>query len=148
MSNSIWKTPDQKPDGFKPHRILVIYEAHDEPELMFSPQYDTLTDHRYVNRWCYWDEFIAQANKAERLEKENEAMREEFEVWHGNHKCVLEDKERLLKVVFFLSGHLRDVLQFDEYGHIKLDEITKQQIKTAISDPVGIIMQLEQESNN
>lgn len=68
MSNSIWKTPDQKPDGFKPHRILVIYEAHDEPELMFSPQYDTLTDHRYVNRWCYWDEFIAQADKAERLQ--------------------------------------------------------------------------------
>lgn len=69
MSNSIWKTPDQKPDGFKPHRILVIYEAHDEPELMFSPQYDTLTDHRYVNRWCYWDEFIAQTDKAERLQK-------------------------------------------------------------------------------
>lgn len=69
MSNSIWKTPDQKPDVFKPHRILVIYEAHDEPELMFSPQYDTLTDHRYVNRWCYWDEFIAQADKAERLQK-------------------------------------------------------------------------------
>lgn len=68
MSNSIWKTPDQKPDVFKPHRILVIYEAHDEPELMFSPQYDTLTDHRYVNRWCYWDEFIAQADKAERLQ--------------------------------------------------------------------------------
>lgn len=66
MTNSIWKTPYQKPDVFKPHRILVIYEAHDEPELMFSPQYDTLTDHRYVNRWCYWDEFIAQADKAER----------------------------------------------------------------------------------
>ena len=65
---SIWKTPDQKPDGFKPHRILVIYEAHDEPELMFSPQYDTLTDHRYVNRWCYLDDLIAQADKAERLQ--------------------------------------------------------------------------------
>ena len=82
MSNSIWKTPDQKPDVFKPHRILVIYEAHDEPELMFSPQYDTLTDHRYVNRWCYWDEFIAQADKAERLleiaERQNDILQDHF----------------------------------------------------------------------
>lgn len=65
---SIWKTPDAKPDVFKPHRILVIYEAHDEPELMFSPQYDTLTDHRYVNRWCYLDDLMAAADRAERLQ--------------------------------------------------------------------------------
>jgi hypothetical protein len=120
MSNSIWKMPVENPDMFRGHRILVIYEAHDEPELMLSTEYVALTADRYVNRWCYWDEFIAQADKAERLQK----------------------------AVDFLSGHLRDVLQLDEYGHIKLDEITKQQIKTAISDPVGIIMQLEQESNN
>ena len=69
MSNSIWKTPDHKPDIFRPHRILVIYEANDEPELMFSAEYAALTADRYVNRWCYWDEFIAQADKAERLQK-------------------------------------------------------------------------------
>lgn len=60
MSNSIWKTPDQKPDVFCPHRILVVYEAHDEPELMLSTEYVTFTADRYVNRWCYWDEFIAR----------------------------------------------------------------------------------------
>lgn len=69
MSNSIWKTPDQKPDVFKPHTIMVIYEAHDEPELMFSTEYATLTANRYINRWCYLDELFAQANKAERLQK-------------------------------------------------------------------------------
>lgn len=69
MSNSIWKTADQKPDVFKAHRILVIYEAHDEPELMLSTEYAALTANRYVSRWCYWDEFIAQADKAERLER-------------------------------------------------------------------------------
>jgi len=69
MSNSIWKTPDQKPDIFQAHRVLVIYEAHDEPELMLSTQYEAYTADRYINRWCYWDEFIAQANKAERLQK-------------------------------------------------------------------------------
>ena len=120
MSNSIWKTPDQKPDVFKPYTIMVVYEAHDEAELMLSNQYEAYTADRYINRWCYLDELLAQADKAERLQK----------------------------AVDFLSGHLRNVLQLDEYGHIKLDEITKQQIKNAISDPVGIITQLEQESNN
>lgn len=49
--------------------------------------------------WNFLDDLIAQADKAERLEKENEAMREEFEVWHGNYKCEVEEKERLQKAV-------------------------------------------------
>lgn len=93
MSNSIWKTLDQKPDVFKPHTIMVVYEAHDEAELMLSTQYEAYTADRYINRWCYLDELLAQADKAERLEKENEAMREEFEVWHGNYKCEIKDLE-------------------------------------------------------
>ncbi len=69
MSNSIWKTPDQKPDVFKPHTIMVVYEAHDEAELMLSTQYESYTADRYINRWCYLDELIAQADKAKRLQK-------------------------------------------------------------------------------
>lgn len=69
MSNSIWKTPDQKPDVFKPHTIMVIYEAHNEAELMLSTQYEAYTADRYINRWCYLDELFAQADKAERLQK-------------------------------------------------------------------------------
>ena len=154
MSNSIWKMPAEKPKSFsfilehyksysfdnnKDINTYNVFETGGNPQNPFDGN---------TIRWCYLDNLIAQADKAERLEKENEAMREEFEVWHRNYKCEVEDKERLQKVVFFLTGHLRDVLQLDERGHIKLDEITKQQIKTAISDPVGIITQLEQESNN
>lgn len=69
MSNSIWKMPDQKPDLFKPHTIMVVYEAHDEAELMLSTQYEAYTADRYINRWCYLDELLAQADKAERLQK-------------------------------------------------------------------------------
>ena len=69
MSNSIWKKPDQKPDVFKPHTIMVVYEAHDEAELMLSTQYEAYTADRYTNRWCYFDELLAQADKAERLQK-------------------------------------------------------------------------------
>lgn len=74
MSDSIWKMPDQKPDIFKPHTILVIYEAHNEAELMLSTQYTAYTADRYINRWCYLDEFIAQADKAERLQKAVDEM--------------------------------------------------------------------------
>lgn len=121
MSNSIWKTPDQKPDTDQ--HVLFFAGGGIFPYLGFYyPKFDTFNDweSKDVQRWASVFEVIAQADKAERLQK----------------------------AVDFLSGHLRDVLQLDEYGHIKLDEITKQQIKTATSDPVGIITQLEQESNN
>lgn len=52
----IWHSPVDIPDRFRPYRILVIYEAGDEPELMLSTEYEHLTHNRYVNRWCYWDE--------------------------------------------------------------------------------------------
>ena len=146
MSNSIWKTP-----GFHEaidNKLKVSKDGKWVYWTMYGWNIPGEDVHDIGVEWAYVDDLIAQADKAERLEKENEAMREEFEVWHGNYKCEIEDKERLQKVVFFLTGHLRDVLQLDEYGHIKLDEITKQQIKNAISDPVGIIMHLEQQSNN
>ena len=69
MSNSIWHKPDQKPDVFKPYTVMVVYEAHDEAELMLSTQYEAYTADRYINRWCYLDDIIAQADKAERLQK-------------------------------------------------------------------------------
>ena len=69
MSNSIWKTPDQKPDMFKPQTIMVAYEAHDEAELILSTQYEAYAADRYINRWSYLDELLAQADKAERLQK-------------------------------------------------------------------------------
>lgn len=144
MIKDIWHTTEQKPEDDENIAFYVdgyLYSGYYKPE---HNQYGIFGASK-VEKWCYTRELSSYILA---LEKENEAMREEFEVWHGNYKCEVEEKERLQKVVFFLTGHLRDVLQLDEYGHIKLDEITKQQIKTAISDPVGIIMQLEQESNN
>lgn len=79
MSNTIWKTPDQKPDVFKPHTIMVVYEAHDEAELMLSTQYEAYTADRYINRWCYLDDLLAQADKAERLQKAVDLALERFD---------------------------------------------------------------------
>jgi hypothetical protein len=121
MSNSIWKTGSPK-GIYEEDRLGDYYvaEFHREDGSSFYEAGGTCDICGIPDRWTFLTDLIAQADKAERLQK----------------------------AVDLLSGHLRDVLQLDEYGHIKLDEITKQQIKTAISDPVGIIMQLEQESNN
>ena len=127
MSNSIWKTGDLREASTKKLILYfaggsrIPYTGWNHPDIMMlSASNESWWNYTDVTRWCYVDDIIAQADKAERLQK----------------------------AVDFLSGHLRDILQLDEYGHVKLDEITKQQIKTAISDPVGIITQLEQESNN
>lgn len=87
MCNSIWHTADGKPeDG-----ATITFYLEDS---MGSGDYDYDENEILVNcgfikfsritKWAYLTDIIAQADKAERLEKENEAMREEFEVWHGN----------------------------------------------------------------
>ena len=64
MSNSIWKTPDQKPDKNCPivfrNDIGVIYCALD-PKSAFLMRSD--------HKWAYLHEVVAQADKAERLQK-------------------------------------------------------------------------------
>lgn len=66
---SIWKTPDIQPDVFRSHHIIVDYEAKGHTEPMLSTEYAERTADRYVNRWCYLDELITAADRAERLEQ-------------------------------------------------------------------------------
>ena len=75
MSNSIWKKPDQKPEK-ENHIVLVgawatcLWYGGEKPEEIFWEN---------VKRWAYLEEIIAQANKAERLQKAvdvaNEALK-------------------------------------------------------------------------
>lgn len=83
---------------------------------------------KFIEEYCYLDDLIAQANKAERLEKENEAMRQEFEVWHGNHECVLEDKERLQKAVDSALGWLEKVATPAKCDDDLCREFTKRKV--------------------
>lgn len=65
MSNSIWKTPDQKPEK-ENHIVLVgawatcLWYGGEKPEEIFWEN---------VKRWAYIEDIIAQADKAERLQK-------------------------------------------------------------------------------
>lgn len=65
---TLWKTPAIQPDVFRSHLIIVDYEALGHTELMLSTQYASLTADRYVNRWCYLDDLMAAADRAERLQ--------------------------------------------------------------------------------
>lgn len=76
--SDIWHTPTQTPDVFKPHPIIVIYEAGDEIEQMDSTEYSDLVGERYVNRWCYVDDLI----------KENERTRKALEIAVGKLKGI------------------------------------------------------------
>lgn len=65
MSNSIWKTPDQKPE---PNKTIVAKIA----QTGFYVDYKTIKGMETLpnfEKWCYIDDLIAQADKAERLEK-------------------------------------------------------------------------------
>ena len=111
MSNLIWKTRDEEP---KKYPILALgddckYYVLESPKLGTGDLGWKHRCHDYIKHYCYLENLIAKANMAERLEKENEAMREEFEVWHGNHKCVLEDNERLQKAVDFAVDALKEI---------------------------------------
>lgn len=70
MSNSIWKTPDQRPDTDQ--HVLFFAGGGIFPYLGFYyPKFDTFNDWKSkdVQRWASVFEVIAQADKAERLQK-------------------------------------------------------------------------------
>lgn len=62
MSNSIWKTSDQKPDGED------TYIAITTDGLICDFVSPKMCDNS-VDKWAYLTDLIAQADKAERLQK-------------------------------------------------------------------------------
>ena len=94
MSNSIWHDRYvELPEDVFANSVRPCVVAVDENKKFIGANYGLKGSIPEIKYWAKVDDLIAQADKAERLEEENEAMREEFEVWHGNHKCVLEDLE-------------------------------------------------------
>ena len=75
MSNSIWKMPDQKPEK-ENHIVLVgawstcLWYGGEKPEEIFWEN---------VKRWAYLEDIIAQADKAERLQKAVDVAEEELQ---------------------------------------------------------------------
>lgn len=64
MSNSIWHKRDETPKDFCD---VVLSDFRTGSYCVFlSPFHDLSFNY---DRWCYFDELLAQANKAERLQK-------------------------------------------------------------------------------
>ena len=64
MSNSIWHTADETPKDFCE---VVLSDSRTGSYCVFlSPFHDLSFNY---DRWCYFDELLAQADKAERLQK-------------------------------------------------------------------------------
>ena len=85
MSNSIWKTPDQKPDIDK--QILII---NDLGYIIYFGKCAVAPG----NKWAYIDDLIAQADKAERLQKGVEALKDFITKLYLNGNITDEQLER------------------------------------------------------
>ena len=65
MSNSIWKTPDQEQEHSE--EVLIEYIGiTGRPFYIFDEYVRRIPNQK---RWCYITDLIAQADKAERLQK-------------------------------------------------------------------------------
>lgn len=64
MSNSIWKMPEETPKDFCD--VVLANSRTGSCCVFFSPFHNVSFDY---DKWCYVDELIAQADKAERLQK-------------------------------------------------------------------------------
>ena len=100
MSKDIWHTPPEQPDPFKSWNVLVVYEANDRKEMMYSTQFIHATDGMYVNRWCYLDDLIALetenkdvSDKIGKLETELEKTHKELE---QSETCCTEWEKQAL----------------------------------------------------
>lgn len=119
MSNSIWHKPDQKPDVFKPYTVMVVYEAHDEAELMLSTQYEAYTADRYINRWCYLDDLIAQADKAERLQKAVDLAQEHLLSISDGYDIMKADAETIKRLFYAIQDEASDT-------HKEIEQLIKE----------------------
>ena len=70
MSNSIWHKYDIK-DMPDENKLVVLVDKHDGfYNACFVDKTDWVNDwYNHIEKWCYLDDLIAQADKAERLQK-------------------------------------------------------------------------------
>ena len=73
MSNSIWKTPDQKPDGADTRKQILFYAGGSMSFLYLGWHYPDKGfgswNYDDIQQWAYLEDVLAQADKAERLQK-------------------------------------------------------------------------------
>ena len=75
MSNSIWKTPDQE-QKYNEEVLIEYMGVSGRPFYEFDDFVRRLPN---LKRWCYITDIVAQADKAERLQKAVDCALEELQ---------------------------------------------------------------------
>ena len=116
MSNSIWKTDDLREASTKKLILYfaggcrIPYTGWNHPDIMMlSASNESWWNYTDVMRWCYADDLIAQADKAERLQeavdlaldtlKKAETTRELTVKGHYVHAISLDELHSALKEI-------------------------------------------------
>ena len=103
MSNTIWKTPDQKPDNDNDIICLVgalpfagYYEKFNNSYVEHTTGENYMPDE--IDRWCYLDDLIVQADKAERLQKALDFAKSKLNGIHRLYSRAFYTREDWLQV--------------------------------------------------
>ena len=124
MSNSIWKTPDIKPDPADEIVFMIgdlptvgWYFATDDEFL------DPSTNNRYapdeIDRWAIFADLIAQADKAERLQKAVDLAQEHLLSISDGYDIMKADAETIKRLFYAIQDEASDT-------HKEIEQLIKE----------------------
>lgn len=122
MSNSIWKKPDQKPE--RNEDILVEYTSTNGLSYYIVDSY--LNELLHPKRWAYLTDIIAQADKAERLQKQLDSGEcsdgyHTFNELYYHRMCLFSIIVKQNKNLAWKSKLHSDGTMFDNYFIVGID---------------------------
>lgn len=104
MSNSIWKTPEQKPDKDKP--ILFLAGVGQVPQKgWYYKNTDKFGNRasKNVHRWAYFDEWLVDIDRAERLQKAVDLAQEHLLSISDGYDIMKADVETIKRLFYAIQ---------------------------------------------
>ena len=90
MSNSIWKTPEETPKDFCD--VVLANFRTGSCCVFLSPFHNRSFDY---DKWCYLTDLIAQADKAERLQKQLDSLKKHSDSLRNRINKMLKKNKTL-----------------------------------------------------
>ena len=121
MSNSIWHKRDETPKDFCD--VVLADFATGSYCVFLSPFHDLSFNY---DRWCYFDELLAQADKAERLQKQLDSGEcsdgyHTFNELYYHRMCLFSIIVKQNKNLAWKSKLHSDGTMFDNYFIVGID---------------------------
>lgn len=126
MSNSIWHKYDvNTPPEDTDHIVLITYDGFHTVRWSEDIDWEAFVKDK-IKKWCYLDELLAQANKAERLQTKVDELEHIKNGWAKFAEQKDEQIQRLQKAVDYALQVLDDVI---EIGGIDMEMIKIERMK-------------------